>query len=272
MSSTSLFLKNNDQSLDYLDLSTYSRYWLLLSTNAFHSFQAGDLFSLEDVYIIQDLRQVLPTIRDIVSAPDFPINHNDQSLVEICITRITSAIRETRSIENHADALVDLLNTCLNYNLRPVNGGPDPPHAKIASDVMSCIFLNYSKKNVMRLVLPVSVKFLHKGNKDLSRNMSSYLSLAAIENAELLAQHIQPIIDSVISGNYSLARVLPQIYSVNRDPIKSHVMTLVSILSNCENTEKLALLNLFALVAKDNPAVSTLQFVSADWQHFKRPM
>ena len=96
-----------------------------------------------------------------------------------------------------------------------------------------------------------------KGNKDLSRNMSSYLSLAAIENAELLAQHIQPIIDSVISGNYSLSRVLPQIYSVNRDPIKSHVMTLVSIFPNCENTEKMALLNLFALVAKDNPTVST---------------
>ena len=108
----------------------------------------------------------------------------------------------------------------------------------------------------MRLALPVSVKFLHKGNKDLSRNMSSYLSLAAIENAELLAQHIQPIIDSVISGNYSLARVLPQIYSVNRDPIKSHVMTLVSILPNCDNNEKLALLTVFSYVAKENPAVS----------------
>ena len=31
--------------------------------------------------------------------------------------------------------------------------------------------------------------------------MASYLSLAAIENADLLAQHTQPIIDSVISGN-----------------------------------------------------------------------
>ena len=60
---------------------------------------------------------------------------------------------------------------------------------------------NYSKKSVMRLALPISVKFLHKGNRDLSRNMASYLSLAAIENADLLAQHTQPIIDSVISGN-----------------------------------------------------------------------
>ena len=57
--------------------------------------------------------------------------------------------------------------------------------------------------------------------------MAPYLSLAAMENAELLALHTQPIIDSVISGNYALAKVLPQIYSVNPDPIKSHIMTLV---------------------------------------------
>jgi len=62
------------------------------------------------------------------------------------------------------------------------------------------IFQNYSKKDVMRRALPVAVKFLHKGNKELSRNMASYLSLAAIENADLLSKHIQPIIDSIISG------------------------------------------------------------------------
>ena len=52
-----------------------------------------------------------------------------------------------------------------------------------------------------------------------------------------------------------MARVLPTIYSVNRDPINNHVMTLVSILHNCEVPEKLALLSLFGLIAKDNPAV-----------------
>lgn len=52
----------------------------------------------------------------------------------------------------------------------------------------------------MKRVLPVAVKFLHKGNKELSRNMASYLSLAAVHNAPLLAKHIQLIIDSVISG------------------------------------------------------------------------
>ena len=63
------------------------------------------------------------------------------------------------------------------------------------------ILQNYSKRGVMELALPVAVKFLHKGNRELSRNLSSYLSLAAINNSDLLAQHIQPIIDSFISGD-----------------------------------------------------------------------
>lgn len=62
------------------------------------------------------------------------------------------------------------------------------------------LFQNYSKKTVMQRALPVAVKFLHKGNKELSRNMASYLSLAAMEHASLLTPHVQPIMDSIISG------------------------------------------------------------------------
>ena len=61
--------------------------------------------------------------------------------MEISITRLTSAIRETRTIESHAGAMVAVLETCLAHSLRPSAHGLDPPHAKIASDVMSCIFL-----------------------------------------------------------------------------------------------------------------------------------
>ena len=66
------------------------KYSLNFTHNVSSYFQAGDLFSLEDLQIIQDLRLVLTKIREIISAPDFGSNHNDQSLVEICITRITS--------------------------------------------------------------------------------------------------------------------------------------------------------------------------------------
>lgn len=49
--------------------------------------------------------------------------------------------RETDSIEQHAEAMVTLLESCLNHNLKPSAKGEDPPHAKISSDIISCIFL-----------------------------------------------------------------------------------------------------------------------------------
>lgn len=64
------------------------------------------------------------------------------------------------------------------------------------------LFQNCSKTSVMQRALPVAVKFLHKGNRELSRHMASYLSLAAIEHASLLTPHVQPIMDSIISGKY----------------------------------------------------------------------
>lgn len=52
----------------------------------------------------------------------------------------------------------------------------------------------------MSEALPVAVKFLHKGNRELCHNVTRYLPLAAIENPDLLAKYVQPIIDSVIGG------------------------------------------------------------------------
>ncbi|KAG1667911.1 Leucine-rich repeat protein soc-2 [Nymphon striatum] len=217
--------------------------------------KAGELFSVNDGEIVSDLTEVLSRIQDIATASDYVHNNNDQSVAEICINRVTSAIRETGTIENHAQALVQLLKSCLNHDLKPSSRDEDPPHAKVAADIMSCIFLNYSKKEVMRLALPVTVKFLHKGNRELCRNLSSYLSLAAINNADLLSKHIQSIIDSIISGNYGLSKVLPQIYLVKKEPINDHVMALISLLPRCEDSEKLNLLHLFALIAKNKPSL-----------------
>lgn len=62
------------------------------------------------------------------------------------------------------------------------------------------------------MALPVAVKFLHKGNRELSRNLSSYLSLAAINNSDLIAQHIQPIIDSFISGVVDKLNSTPKLF------------------------------------------------------------
>lgn len=67
-----------------------------------------------------------------------------------------------------------------------------------------CVFIrciqNYNRAPMMALAVPVAVRFLRQGNRELSRNMSSYLSLAAIAKAELLVQHTQAIIISVLGG------------------------------------------------------------------------
>ena len=55
--------------------------------------KAGELFSLEDADIKNDLTEVLERICDIARSPEYASNDNDQSVVEICITRVTTAIR-----------------------------------------------------------------------------------------------------------------------------------------------------------------------------------
>ena len=55
--------------------------------------KAGDLFSLDDKDIEDGLTDVLHKMRLIVDVPQYLQNDNDQSVVEICITRVTSAIR-----------------------------------------------------------------------------------------------------------------------------------------------------------------------------------
>lgn len=108
----------------------------------------------------------------------------------------------------------------------------------------------------MEIALPVAVKFLQKGNRELSKNLASYLSLAAIEYAYLLSPHIQPILDSIVAGNYGLCRVLSQIYEVSPEQLIPHAALLVSLLPKCDIQERLALLQLFALIVQSKPAVS----------------
>ncbi|XP_030312350.1 ventricular zone-expressed PH domain-containing protein homolog 1 isoform X1 [Calypte anna] len=212
--------------------------------------RAGDLFSLEDAEIEGSLSEALEQIRIISSAADYQTNDNDQAVVEICITRITTAIRETASIEKHGQALVALWESCLEHNLKPSGKDEDTPHAKIASDIMSCILQNYNRPPVMALAVPVAVKFLQRGNKELCRNMSSYLSLAAIAEADLLAAHTDSIVTSVLQGNWMLLRVLPALYEKQPQPITLHLRDLVALMAQLEQTEQHHLLQLFQMVAR----------------------
>ncbi|KAM9697321.1 ventricular zone-expressed PH domain-containing protein homolog 1 isoform 3-T3 [Dama dama] len=212
--------------------------------------RAGDLFSLEDSEIEDGLTEALEQIKIISSSSDYQTNNNDQAVVEICITRITTAIRETESIEKHAKALVGLWDSCLEHNLRPSGKDEDTPHAKIASDIMSCILQNYNRPPVMALAIPIAVKFLHRGNKELCRNMSNYLSLAAITKADLLADHTEVIVKSILQGNTMLLRVLPAVYEKQPQPINRHLTELLGLMSRLEQPEQYHLLRLLHVAAK----------------------
>ncbi|KAF6122528.1 ventricular zone expressed PH domain containing 1 [Phyllostomus discolor] len=212
--------------------------------------RAGDLFSLEDSEIEDSLTEALEQIKIISSSSDYQTNNNDQAVVEICITRITTAIRETESIEKHAKALVALWDSCLEHNLRTSGREEDTPHAKIASDIMSCILQNYNRPPVMALAIPIAVKFLHRGNKELCRNMSNYLSLAAITKAELLADHTEVIVKSILQGNAMLLRVLPAVYEKQPHPINRHLTELLALMSQLEQPEQYHLLRLLHIAAK----------------------
>ncbi|XP_041480016.1 LOW QUALITY PROTEIN: ventricular zone-expressed PH domain-containing protein homolog 1-like [Lytechinus variegatus] len=218
--------------------------------------RAGDLFSVPDSDIVHDLSAALYCIQEIASSENYVRSDNDQAVVEICITRVTTAIRDTGSIEEHVEALVSLWQSCLHHNLKLTTRDEDPPHAKIASDIMSCLFMqNYGKRSVMELALPVAIRFLRHGNRDLIRNVSSYLALAAIENAHLLAEHCRAIIHSITQGNRSLTRILPQIYTEDPGPIEDCLPDLVSILPGCDENEKSNILQLMALMAKRKPKI-----------------
>ncbi|XP_072330526.1 ventricular zone-expressed PH domain-containing protein isoform X5 [Scyliorhinus torazame] len=217
--------------------------------------RAGDLFSLEDTEIEDCLSEALERIKEISSSPGYLTNDNDQAVVEICITRITTAIRKTQSIEKHGKALVTLWESCLEHNLKPVSKDEDTPHAKIVSDIMSCIFQNYSNPVVMALAVPVAVKFLRMDNKELSRNMSNYLSLAAIGKPEVLARHTTTIVNSILQGNSMLLRVLPLVYEKQPEPINYHMTELVQLMSGLEPSEQQHLLRLLQIITKQCPQV-----------------
>ena len=58
-------------------------------------------------------------------------------------------------------------------------------------------------------------------------------------------------------GNHQLVRVLPHIYSTNREPVNKHIGPLIEQLKLCDETEKSDLLQVVSLVAKDKPSVSS---------------
>ncbi|KRX95216.1 Protein melted -like protein [Trichinella pseudospiralis] len=223
--------------------------------------KAGDLFAIADWDIVTVLPGALPKLKQLIANPTYLADDSEQSVVEITIARITSAIRETNSIETYAPHLVDLLQYLLGFSFtKSKKTGGDAPHAKIAADLLSCLFLHYSMKSVMMLTIPVAVQILSKDCDDLIRSTSSYLSLAAIHNEHTVGRYASSIIRSVKRGNFYLIRILNQIYQVNKEPFHANLNALMELFDKCEQAEKVTLLQLCASIASTKPEILVPHF------------
>lgn len=97
------------------------------------------------------------------------------------------------------------------------------------------------------------MKFLNKENRELSRNLASYLSLAAIEYTNLLVPFIDIILNSLLCGNYSLARVVLQLYEISSETaIITRTRSIIDILPKCDTIDKNILLQLIATIILSN--------------------
>uniref|UniRef100_A0A8R1HI82 PH domain-containing protein n=1 Tax=Caenorhabditis japonica TaxID=281687 RepID=A0A8R1HI82_CAEJA len=221
---------------------------------------SAQLFNVSHYDIITDLSNTFPILKEFINAPTYPANKVEQSVVEIAIARLTAAIRETGSIESYAAELVDLLDEVIRHPMTSLDERSrdvDSPHCKIASDLLSSLFLHYGNKSVMTLTIPVALKCLQSENGELVKNTTSYISLAAIHNGKSLASQAFQIISNVMRGNYSLIRVLPHIYPENKEPFHAQLAQLIDLIQNqdVDTSEKLSLLQLAAMVANTKPEV-----------------
>lgn len=83
----------------------------------------------------------------------------------------------------------------------------------------------------------------------MSRNLASYLSLAAIEYTSLLVPFIDEILSSLLCGNYPLARVVLQLYEISSESaIITRTRSIIDVLPKCDTIDKNILLQLIATI------------------------
>ncbi|KAI6188315.1 Protein melted-like protein [Aphelenchoides besseyi] len=246
-------------------VSTCSVLLRVLRNRQLHA--ADELFSVGNFDIISELDPAIDKIKKIINEKSYPNSEADQQLIELVLSRITACFPgESTTIETYAPALVDLMENCLNHNMS-VGLNTDSCYCKIVKVLLNILFLFHSKQSVMIVAIPASVKMLSNANSDLVRSISTYFSLSAIHNAQILSTFSVELIGFALKGNRTLLRVLPQIYPHNREPFHAHLAPLLTLLydsNSSDTTEKLALLQLFNLIANVKPDLIVPQLSNLD--------
>lgn len=89
--------------------------------------------------------------------------------------------------------------------------------------------------------------------------MASYLSLAAIEYTRLMVPYVDIILNSLLSGNYSLARVVLQLYEISSESaIITRTRQIIDCIPKCDTIDKNILLQLIATISATNHGIALL--------------
>lgn len=209
--------------------------------------QSRDLSSARKLFLLPDdeigeLSGPLCEIESIIRSEAYLHNRDEQNLVEISVMRLNSLVRESGCIEHVSVQLTRILNACVANAIH----NPHSPHAKVASDLINCIFLSNDRRRVMETAVPVGVKFLMRDGSLLARNMTSYLGLAAVHHADIVARFAHQLVDSLTRGNYPILRLMPQIYPFNAQKINARLPAIVRTVTKCSKFEKDCLLALLS--------------------------
>ena len=248
--------------------------------------RAGYLFTLNNEILLNNFPLTIELIKNIIDTESYTMNLNQQSIVEIVLTRCITALRETKMIINYYDDLLDLLEICLKYNLNVVKPGnnsfrnsvisskdyyyyyefdpvlntsmslssnpvPSTPHANIVSDVLSCILLDYLDVELCSKAIPYCIKLIqhHNCKHELLREITSYLSLIACRSPDLLVDHVYYIVSAMLkAGNcqFGLAHLLFQISESHVECIYPLVKHLVKSLKVLGSSNDL--INIFQIM------------------------
>ena len=94
---------------------------------------------------------------------------------------------------------------------------------------------DYLDLSLSERAIPICIRLLQQGSKELSREISSYLNLIACRDPKLLTHYVHYIVDTILKGNSNLCRLLYQICETDVEciyPLTKHLVKALKIIEN----------------------------------------
>lgn len=219
--------------------------------------KAGELFHVDDRFIEPHLNELLESVKHIIISPGYEITVNDQNVAEICLARSIVAIRSSKERHKYEEKLVDIMKCCLKFPLCSFNG-LIPPHAKIASDILSYFYLNYPGLPTTTGFLETSTKFLLCGNSGIMENLTNFFLLVVENNVCFFASYVDVVLQSILHhDNLSLIPMLVHLHGVDDTKLMPRNLNqlLLTSAKNGDDGVRESALRLVSLIYEDDPQV-----------------